>query len=55
MKIWIAHFALLLLADEAVIPKKNRKTNKQTHKQTNVTNIIVLRELISVAIRLSLD
>ena len=51
-------FALLFLAEAAVIPKKNRRTNKtktQTNKHTNVTNIIVLCEVISVALRLSLN
>ena len=37
-------FALLLLTEEAAIPKKNRRANKQIRTQTNthVTNIKVL-------------
>ena len=37
-------FALLLLAEEAAIPKKNMRTNTQTikHKQTNTQMLLIL-------------
>ena len=48
-------FALLLLAEkQAAISKTNWRTNKRTSKHTNVTQIIVLCEVISVVLRLSL-
>ena len=45
-------FALLLLAEKQdAISEKNWRTNKRTSKHTNATQIIVLREVISVVLR----
>ena len=48
-------FALLLLAEKQAATSKKKMKNQQTNKQTHKCQIIVLREAISVVLRLSLD